>query len=85
MKTSQVIRNFILFEYHSFLVKFWLRWPTIVGYIKTRQHLNALDQIMLEQGILKVVPFEYNFLDPEFMQKYRAILMKHKVISEEPK
>jgi hypothetical protein len=83
VKTGQAIRNFILFEYHSLLVEFWLRWPTLVGYIKTRQHLDALDQIMLEEGIIKVVPFDYNFLDPEFMQKYKAVLVEHKKLPKD--
>lgn len=83
MGLTNLLKNQVLFEYHSLLVKFWLRRHTLGGWIKTRQHLDAMDQIMLEQGIIKVVPFEYNFLDPEFMQKYRAILADHRKISED--
>jgi len=83
MGLMHFLKNQVLFEYHSLLVEFWLRWPTLVGYIKSRQHLDAMDQIMLEEGIIKVVPFDYNFLDPEFIQKYRAILVEHRKVSED--
>jgi len=78
------VKNEIRYWYHDFLVKFWFWWGGPMGFIMTRIHLNIMDEILVEQGIIKVAPFEYNFLDPEFRNKLNSILADHRKISEEP-